>query len=361
MHIVEFITYFPSYTAMNKDQKRSYKYVVKNIKKGRYIDVGDNISYIFLYIYEIMENVKTIKDIKLTIEKLKAIQKLYEKNDKINDYLNVWIGDLFFINGNYNETLKYYNICRAIDGNSILNIKYKLGIDINAKELLSLRSDRKFTSFVKDKYDSVEKYCNIILKKEKEYRKMDYIQYIAKKYPQEAKYNICNWCLFAGLPCGYNLRKLNPKVTNFFEETFCFYSIQEVYDFVKTLSREAENLLREDIGVPKVGEGWIGETELYYKIRTFLPNLEVIHNFRSQWLGKQHLDIFITKISVAFEYQRDQHFKPIEHFGGKKAFEENVKRDKLKQTKCKKNNVNLYYVLPDYNFDDIKKILSKYI
>ena len=255
MHIVEFITYFPSYTAMNKDQKRSYKYVVKNIKKCRYIDVGDNISYIFLYIYEIMENVKTIKDIKLTIEKLKAIQKLYEKNDKINDYLNVWIGDLFFINGNYKEALKYYNICRAIDGNSILNIKYKLGIDINAKELLSLRSDRKFASFVKDKYDSVEKYCNIILKKEKEYRAMDYIQYIAKKYPQEAKYNICNWCLFAGLPCGYNLRKLNPKVTNFFEETFCFYSIQEVYDFVKTLSREAENLLREDIGVPKVGEG----------------------------------------------------------------------------------------------------------
>ena len=193
------------------------------------------------------------------------------------------------------------NICESIRGDFILNIKYKLGIDINAKELLSLRSDRKFTSFVKDKYDLVEKYCNIVLNKEKEYRKMDYIQYIAKKYPQEAKYNLCD--LFCGLPCGYILRKLNPKVINFFE---------------KTLSREVENLLREDIGVPKVGEGWIGETELYYKIRTFLPNLEVIHNFRSQWLGKQHLDIFIPKIRVAFEYQGDQHFKPIEHFGGKK-------------------------------------------
>ena len=45
-------------------------------------------------------------------------------------------------------------------------------------------------------------------------------------------------------------------------------------------------------------------------------------------------------------------------FTGELLFKTN---NKDKETKCKKNKVNLYYVLPDYNFDDIKKIFSKYI
>ena len=45
--------------------------------------------------------------------------------------------------------------------------------------------------------------------------------------------------------------------------------------------------------------------------------------------------------------------EPIDFFGGKDSFDENVKRDALKLKKSLNNNCDSIYVNPDYNIEDV--------
>ena len=125
------------------------------------------------------------------------------------------------------------------------------------------------------------------------------------------------------------------------------------------LLRDGENTYRISIGAKKVGESWIGETELYYKIKSAFPNIEVIQHGRPTWLGRQHLDVWIPMLNIAIEYQGQQHDKPIEFFGGVEAFEKGLKRDKLKKKKCLENKVNLIEVREGYDLDKIIEEIEK--
>lgn len=48
------------------------------------------------------------------------------------------------------------------------------------------------------------------------------------------------------------------------------------------------------------------------------------------------------------EYDGEQHFKPIEQFGGQEAFEELKQRDKIKNNYCREHNINLLRISKDY-------------
>lgn len=119
------------------------------------------------------------------------------------------------------------------------------------------------------------------------------------------------------------------------------------------LMREAENSLRIAMGGKRIGEGYISETVLYYKIKTHFAEFQVIQHGRPDFLGRQHFDVWIPEIKVAIEYQGAQHDRAVDFFGGEKAFNENRKRDKLKRNKCEINNVKLIEVRPGYFFDEV--------
>ena len=91
------------------------------------------------------------------------------------------------------------------------------------------------------------------------------------------------------------------------------------------LLRDGENPYRLNIGAKKIGESWIAETELFYKIKNVFSDIEVIQHGRPSWLGRQHFDIWIPELKIAIEYQGKQHDKPIEFFGGLEALENRVK------------------------------------
>lgn len=123
------------------------------------------------------------------------------------------------------------------------------------------------------------------------------------------------------------------------------------------LLREAENIYRKSIGAKKVGEAWISETELYYRIKNAFPSIRVEHHGRPDWLGRQHFDIWIPSLKCAIEYQGIQHDKPIEFFGGKDSYERGLKRDQNKLKKAHENGVRLIEVRPGYDIEEvIKKI-----
>jgi len=108
-------------------------------------------------------------------------------------------------------------------------------------------------------------------------------------------------------------------------------------------AQKAENMVREEDGVPKVGEGWVNEAKLKNLVVNLLEPLgyEVIHRASPGWIGNQHLDIYIPGLELAIEYMGKQHYKPVEFFGGEESYRATKKRDKVKKMKCTKNDVNL--------------------
>ena len=53
-------------------------------------------------------------------------------------------------------------------------------------------------------------------------------------------------------------------------------------------------------------------------------------------------DFYIPKYNLCIEFDGDQHFKPIKIFGGEKAFNGIVKRDRIKNEYCLDNNIQLF-------------------
>ena len=116
---------------------------------------------------------------------------------------------------------------------------------------------------------------------------------------------------------------------------------------------EPENEVRALLNLPKIGEGWISETNLYYEIKNHFHSELVVQHGKPHWLEKQHFDVFLPKHNIAIEYQGDQHYYPIDFFGGEAAFVKNKIRDEKKKHLSKENNCYLIYVNPNYKIENI--------
>jgi len=127
-----------------------------------------------------------------------------------------------------------------------------------------------------------------------------------------------------------------------------------IQNYFKKEIREAENIFRLKRDMPKVGEGWISETELYYEIKRFFSNNTVIQHARPSWLGRQHFDVYFPKENIAIEYQGIQHSEPVEYFGGTEAYKVNLENDKRKKEKARLNKCVLIEVFPNYDFKEVK-------
>lgn len=108
---------------------------------------------------------------------------------------------------------------------------------------------------------------------------------------------------------------------------------------IDEILRESENRLRERHGLPRIGEGWVSEMELYHLVHSKFSS--AIHHARPDWLKPQHLDVFIPDLSSALEYHGLQHFEPVDFFGGEKAFQDTRLRDSRKEKRCIENGVRL--------------------
>ena len=127
--------------------------------------------------------------------------------------------------------------------------------------------------------------------------------------------------------------------------------------------REAENRVRDILGVPRIGEGWISETELHRAICLLLPAHEVLREASPSWLGRQRLDIYVPDLRLAIEYQGKQHFSAVEHFGGEEGLAETLRRDRRKRSLCTANGVDVLYFKFDENtgFDAVSKRLNTFL
>jgi len=81
------------------------------------------------------------------------------------------------------------------------------------------------------------------------------------------------------------------------------------------------------------------------------------------WLGKQHLDFYLPEYNVAIECQGEQHFRPIEYFGGDEGYKVIKERDERKRKLLAENNIKIIYYsnIDGYGCVTDKNILLKNI
>ena len=123
------------------------------------------------------------------------------------------------------------------------------------------------------------------------------------------------YSVYVGSAAGYHASK-GLDLTH-----YEFAKAAHFVNYCRSLARKAENMVREDAGLPRVGEGWLSETRLFYELRDAFPEQTVEQHASPEWLGRQHLDVYLPEIAVGVEFQGAQHDGPVDFFGGPEAYE----------------------------------------
>ena len=136
--VPEWVAYFPSLSRATNKQKKFYKYWFGEFERGIYVDVVGNLSYIYVYIYTIIDKFLSDKNIDGLIESFEKIKQGYGNYKNIDANLTYWMRDAFYYLGDYNNAWKATKgkICFLTD---LLNIKAKCSDkSIDADDVISV-------------------------------------------------------------------------------------------------------------------------------------------------------------------------------------------------------------------------------
>ena len=105
---------------------------------------------------------------------------------------------------------------------------------------------------------------------------------------------------------------------------------------------EMEARYRAEMGLPARGEGRVSELHLVRCVEVALPGVEVVRQARPPWLGGgQSLDIVIPSLDVAIEYQGEQHYLGLVHWGGEAGLAARRELDERKRDACWRAGIRL--------------------
>ena len=334
-----FKQYFANVAIMDDKQKSFFNEWLRAWKRGTAINVNGQISYLFCYVYDVIG-----KGAKNAISELIRIRNAYQNEKTFLPYCDRWISDCYAILGLFKDAIDAFPLLKpdarsSFSTDLLLSLKVKANYLISGRDILTLCGPQ-VTEFGKKNLDSIAQYLEIGLRAREHSLGITILEEW-KKDTSKKPYQVFTGTIYSS------------TTTNL--EYYSFSTNSVIVNSVQLLTREAENTVREEIGIPLVGEGWVGETELYYAIKKNLAGFDVKQHARPEWLSGQHLDIFIPKLNLAIEYQGTQHQIPVKYFGGEEAFRHRRFLDRKKAKLCRRNNIRLVYVYPGYLLDEIMK------
>jgi len=406
-------TYYPSLENVDNEIKEFYYYFVQNVETLKYIYVWENLSYIFCYVYSVIEDFLLNNKIEILEQKLTNIKELYS-HTKVIDYINNWLSDSYIYIWDYKNAWSYkkqwfINLEDVIFFNSVL-----WDIHLNWDLFIKIFWKQSITKFWKENIEFITKFVDLFLNDFHFEHNTNFIDYFFRDFKninsldseiwinkyekffdtsiefEQAKnidirlsQNYNNKCPYFHFSKKGLFHWIIMSITESSTTNFEFWTItfscpktfsndilviypweiikQALVNYAKKIIRESENSYREESWIPKIWEWWVSETDLYYKIKNNFSFIDVIHHWRPEWLWRQHLDIFIPKYNIWIEYQWQQHLKPVDYFWWEEAFKKQKRRDNLKLKKCKKNNCNLIYVYEGYEIEEVNHKITSII
>lgn len=328
---------------MDQSQRKFYTGLAESINKRHYPPVDGNISYLFVYAYQILQEWKN-KGLFPVHDRLLDLAEGYFKEEKFADYCRLWAYDCLIGLEKYEEYLQLTEPSQVVgastqSSNTRCNVFYHLDREPTGVDLLRLIGCRinpftqehqlEFRDILENEFTSASNLHG---------------RWLGRILEHQQPKKVYTHTLFQGAPIS------NPKIPF---DWYCFYASYDFNEQIQFTVREAENRLREAFQLPRIGEGWISETELFYHTKTAFPETQVVQHGRPSWLGLQHLDIWLPRWKIAIEYQGKQHFEPVDIFGGETGLILNIDRDKRKAMLCKKNGVCLIIATENDTKDEI--------
>ena len=157
------------------------------------------------------------------------------------------------------------------------------------------------------------------------------------------------------------------------EENLKYYYINEYFKENKDIVNYCNKLLKKLYTEIQIRDWtsyvfptykWKNEEFITKVIQKNYKEYGVVSQYRPFWLkssfgGQMSYDIYISKLRVAIEYQGEQHFQPVEYFGGKESFEKVQQRDEEKRNLSKEYGIKLVYI--NYWEDITEKLIIEKI
>lgn len=224
-----------------------------------------------------------------------------------------------------------------LDVNARLTLKWLAGGRIDAVDLLNL-GPQKFTKQISEHLQELSRLMQLRLDLEEEAGRNLLDELVANPDLAWAP-----WPLF-------NATTQSRPV----EEFPCAQvsELREAIYLAETVQRAGENALREDLGLPHVGEGWVSETRLFVELDKTLDT-KVIQHGSPEGLGRQHLDVWLPEWRVGVEFQGLQHYQPVNFFGGEEGFRQTLERDRRKKEKARRMGITIVYVREGYSLANV--------
>lgn len=402
--VPEFNQYYPTLEGANQDQREYFNWFIKQLGQGETPDIQGNLSYVFIVLYKVINIFIKNRDYERLSNDFEAISPYVNEYETLQKYLYQWRRDAALLAGNWQEVWEHGRKCK-LDTTTVSHcIIEEPSIKIVANDLYSfLDNNPGLTNYGLDNINTVNKIADNILNEHHQTDGDNFLRSFLTNYDWQALsendvLEIADECEYL-----YSIRKFKnafKKSSSQPTKTYTFFqsvlmdmvhtkemsnfdgmkfqteisvradkpevelkTINPVLELAiiaksKSLLREAENLLREKRELPRIGEGWISETKLYQEIKKHFDDTAVVQHARPEWLKPQHLDVFLPLHKIAIEFQGAQHIRPVDYFGGEKAFKQQKKRDERKLKLCQENNCQLIEVFQGYDKEEVLKKIS---
>jgi len=94
--VPEWNTYYPNLLQAAEEQRQFYEYWKDDLERGVAIDVEGNFSYLFVYLYDAVEQFIEHKNIDQLLDRFEAIRRSYSNYEIIKTYLSAWTSRLIY-------------------------------------------------------------------------------------------------------------------------------------------------------------------------------------------------------------------------------------------------------------------------
>lgn len=336
MSVPPFKQYFPTEAHLvSQEQRAFYASLASRLDRGEFLDVDGNISYVYIYLYGLIERLQRQALTDLS-HHLVRVSELYAHEDHLKRYCIEWASDCLLWQDRYDEYLQMTE--GGGEAWKRLNVERWMGLPADSIDVYGITSGTRSSKFIHQHQGVYREALRELLDAFSVEHGGWLNLLIPPGLPEETR--PCD--LFVTTPGWVEYRR-----------PLTLFDRPDVSAQIVRISRDAEDRARKLLGLPGIGEGWIAETELYRRVEAEFSETTVVQHGRPEWLRPQHFDVWLPHWGIALEYQGPQHFGPVEFFGGAQGYRETAKRDRRKASLAKHHGAVLLEVTADDDLDEV--------